>query len=447
MKTMSVRRILCLAVTTAALAPLVASCGAAQGAMGAASDVTGGAVGAKCPDLTKVESIMAFDFASNFKISAEAGAKLRAGTAAAVEIKGFADQIDADLKAACGGIAKDLGQTGEMKDGKQACDLAIKGIGAFKAKMGANAKVALVIKEPKCQASMNVMADCAGKCDAKVKPGSAKVECEPGKLSGKCDASCKGTCEVQGGAKCDGQCSGSCDAEIKGSCSGTCNGKCDGKDSKAACSGTCEGKCEGGSVKGECKGKCGGSCQMKAEAKCEGTCTGGCSAEFKEPKCTGEVKPPEMSADCKAHCDADMQAKAECTPAQVGLVITGAADAKAAADFKATMEKNLPLVLKIAIGMGERAAKMAANVSAVVDGIQGSVKEIAATSGDATKSAMIGGQITACLGETFKGAIGAAGSLKANVNVSVDVKASASASGSAGGSAGGKGTAEEASPQ
>src|SRR5205085_2554755 len=57
MKTVNVRRALCLAFTTAALTPLVASCGAAQGAMGAASDVTGGAVCAKCPDLTKVEAI------------------------------------------------------------------------------------------------------------------------------------------------------------------------------------------------------------------------------------------------------------------------------------------------------------------------------------------------------------------------------------------------------
>jgi hypothetical protein len=392
-------------------------------------------MGAKCPDLTKVDAIMSTDFAATFKISGEAGAKLRAGAAAAVELKEFAAQVDADLKAACGAIAKDLGQTGEAKDGKQACDLAIKGMGAAKAKLGAHAKISLVVKEPKCQASMNAYADCAGKCDVNVKPGSAKVECEPGKLSGKCDANCKGSCDVQGGAKCDGQCSGSCDAEVKGSCSGTCNGKCDGKDGKGACSGTCEGKCEGGTVKGECKGKCGGSCQLKAEAKCEGTCSGGCSAEFKEPKCTGEVKPPQMSADCKAHCDASVSAKAECTPAQVGLAITGAADAKAAADYKATIEKNFPLVLKVAIGMGERAGKAAANVQAVVEGIQGSVTEIAKTSGDATKATMIGGQITACLGETFKGALGAAGSLKANVNVSVDVKASASASGSAGGSA------------
>ena len=97
------------------LAPVVVSCAAAQGAMGAASDVTGGALGGKCPDLTKVEAILDFDFASNFKIDAAAAAKLKAGTAAAVEIKGFAAQVDADLKTACGGIAKDLGVAGEFK--------------------------------------------------------------------------------------------------------------------------------------------------------------------------------------------------------------------------------------------------------------------------------------------------------------------------------------------
>jgi hypothetical protein len=416
------------------LALLTSSCGAAQGAMGAASDVTGGAVGAKCPDLTKVESIMAFDFAQNFKIDAAAGAKLKAGTAAAVELKGFADQIDADLKLACGNIAKDLGQAGDAKDGKAACDLAIKGITDVKAKLGGNAKIALAIKEPKCQADMKAYADCAGNCDVKAKGPSAKVECEPGKLSGKCDASCSGTCDVQAGAKCEGTCSGSCDAEVKGSCSGKCDGKCDGKTSSgASCAGNCEGKCQGGTFKGECKGKCGGSCELKAEAKCEGTCTGKCSAEFKEPKCTGEVKPPEMSADCKAHCDTNVSAKMECTPAQVGLAITGAGDAQLAAKLQATVEKNFPLVIKVAIGMGERAAKVAANAQAVVEGIQGSIETIAKSSGDATKATMIGGQITACLGETFKGALSAAGSLKANVKVSVDVKASASAS--AGGSA------------
>jgi hypothetical protein len=427
---MNRKNVLGAALAFGMLVPVLASGCGGSGLGGLAGNVPG--VGGKCPDLSKPESILAFDFAGNFKLSAQAGAKLKAATAAAVELKGFADQIDADLRAGCGGIAKDLGAGSDFKDGKSACDAAIKGITDAKAKLGAGAKLSVVVKPPKCRADLNVYADCAGKCDASVSGGKVDVQCEPGKLSGKCDASCEGTCDVQAGAKCEGTCSGSCDAEIKGSCSGKCNGKCDGKDSKgAACAGTCEGKCEGGTVKAECKGKCGGECKLKASAKCEGTCTGKCTAEFKEPKCTGEVKPPQMSADCQAHCDANVQAKADCKPAQVGLTVTGAADAQMAAKLKATLEKNLPLVLKIAIGIDDRAATMATNGKAVFEGTMSSMTEIAGSGGG--QAALTVGQLTACLGDTFKGAISAAGSLQANVSVSVNV--SASASGSAGGGA------------
>jgi hypothetical protein len=424
------------AIAFGLLVPVLGTgCGALGAAGNLASNVPG--VGGKCPDLSKPEAILAFDFATNFKISATAGAKLKAATAAAVELKGFADQIDADLKAGCGGLAKDLGAGSDFKDGKSACEAAIKAIGDAKAKLGANVKISVVVKPPKCSADLAVYGDCAGKCDASVSGPSAKVECEPGKLSGKCDANCEGSCDVQAGAKCEGTCNGSCDAEIKGSCGGKCNGKCDGKDSKgASCAGTCEGKCEGGTVKAECKGKCGGDCQLKASAKCEGTCSGKCTTEMKAPKCTGEVTPPKMSADCKAHCDASVSGKMECTPASVGIAATGAADVKAFENFKAALEKNLPLVLKVAIGMGDRAGKIAANGKAVFEGTMSSMTEIAGSGGG--QAALTVGQLTACLGDTFKGAIGAAGSLQGNVSLSVNVSASASGSAGGGGSAGGK---------
>ncbi len=407
------------------------ACGAVSKLPGA-DNIPGGA--ASCPDTSSAEAIAKYDFVGGFKLTTENAAKLKAGLQSAVEIKAFADKVDADLKIGCGGLAKDLGAGGDFKSGQDACKAAAKAIGDFKAKMGGKASITLDVKPPACQASMNAMADCAGKCDANVKPGSAKVECEPGKLSGSCDAQCSGTCDMKAAAKCDGTCSGSCNAEMKGSCSGTCNGKCDGKDTKGSCSGTCEGKCEGGNVSGECKGQCGGSCKMNASAKCEGTCTGKCSAEFKEPKCTGEVKPPEMSADCKAKCNVDVQAKAECTPARVALRISGAADAKAAEQFKVAIEKNLPVVLKVAIGIGENGVKVAGQVTEVVGAMEGSVKGMVQGSG--TQAAMLGGKLAACVAAPFKGAIDASSNLKANINVSVEVKASASASGSAGGKAG-----------
>ena len=272
---------------------------------------------------------------------------------------------------------------------------------------------------------MDAYADCAGHCDATIKPGEAKVECEGGKLSGACDAQCSGECDLSASAKCDGQCSGTCDASMSGSCGGKCNGKCDGKPANGVeCSGKCEGKCDA-QVEGSCSGKCGGSCKMKAAAKCEGTCNGSCSVAFKAPKCNGEMKPPQMSADCKAKCDASVQAHASCTPAAVGVRIEGAADATASATYKTALEKNLPLVLKVAIGMGDRAEKMAGSVQTAVDDVQASVK------GALSANPMMGAKLTGCIAAPFKGAADAAGSLKANVKVSVDVKASASASGSA----------------
>ena len=412
-------------------APLITNCGQAGNLPGAPGLPPGLAAAADCPDVSTVEAVEQYDFVAGFKLDVADSAKLKAGTSAAVELKGFADKVDADLKTACGNLANDLGHKGsDFKNGEDACKAALKVMGEVKGRMGAKAKIAIDIKPPECQASMSAMADCAGKCDATVKPGEAKVECEPGHLSGTCDAQCSGTCDLKASAKCDGTCAGSCDAEMKGSCGGKCDGKCDGKPSKAECSGTCEGKCSA-HVDGTCKGQCGGSCKMSAAAKCDGQCTGKCTAEFKEPKCTGEMKPPQMSADCKAKCDAHVQAKAECTPASVGIRIEGAADAKAAEQYKAALEKNLPAVLKIAVGIGERGAHMAGNVTVVVEGLEGSVKGM--VKGDATTVATMGGKLAGCLSGTFKGALDAAASLKANVNVSVEVKASASASGSASG--------------
>lgn len=372
------------------------------------------------------------DFAAEFKIAADPAHKMKAGIAAAAELRAFAESIDADLREGCGGLAKDLGAGGSFADGKAACEAAIKAMNNVRAKMGASAHVTLSAQPPHCTASMEVMTDCAAECDATVKPGTVKAECEAGKLSGQCDAECSGSCDLSSaGAFCEGTCEGSCEASFKGTCGGECNGKCNGKDTKGACSGTCEGKCES-HANGECKGKCGGRCELKGKAKCTGTCNGSCSVQMKAPKCTGEVTPPKMSAECKAHCDAKMEGKVECHPASVAVRIEGAADAKVADNYRAALEKNLPIILKIAVGMAHRAEKAAGSVRAVVEGLQGSVEAVAKTSSDKTA----GAKLVACVASPFKGALDAAASVKANVKVSVDVKASASASGSASGKTG-----------
>ncbi len=391
------------------------------------TDVAGAAKAAgSCPDVSSISAIAKVDWAAEFGIDAAVGAKLKSGVMAAVSLDGFASKLDADLKAACGGLATDLGAGGDFANGKAACDAALAAMADIKGKLGAGFKVALDIQPPHCAASMDAMADCAAQCDAELEPGSVEVECEAGKLSGRCEAQCSGVCEMEAAASCTGTCNGSCSAKFEGTCGGACNGRCDGKKvNGAACEGTCKGSCDAG-ASGSCGGDCSGSCEMSAAAKCEGTCRGDCSVEMKAPKCEGEMKPPKASAECEAHCDAQVQAEVECTPPRIAVRIEGAGNAKLAAKYKAALENNLPAVLNIAIGMKDQALSVAADAKAVVDGVQATVGQLKA-------SPAIGARVTACVAAPFKAAFDAAASVKANVNVSVEVKASASAS--AGGSA------------
>ncbi len=407
--------------------PILMDCGKMPGGMPGVPNVPGAP--GNCPDMANADAVASFDWQKEFKLDAAASGKLKGGLSAAINLKALAGEIDGDLKTACGGLAKDLGATGDFADGKSACDAAIKVMGEVRAKLGANAKASLVVQPPHCTASMDAYADCAGHCDASVSGGKAEVKCEKGELSGTCDAKCEGKCELTAGGTCDGSCEGSCDAHFSGKCEGNCAGKCEGKDSKGECKGKCEGSCDAAG-KGECKGKCGGSCHLKASGKCEGQCTGKCSVEMKAPKCSGEVTPPKVSAECKASCDAKVNGKLECSPAKVALKIEGAADATLSAKYKGAIEKNLPTIIKIAISMKDRAASITGNVQSVVEGAQGAVKVAVSA------SPVTGAALTACVSAPFKGALDAAASIKANVNVSVDVKASASASGSASGKAG-----------
>jgi hypothetical protein len=427
MKRLTPKKMFASILVSALVAPFILNCGSVPKVPGAPA-----LPDTSCPDFSSPEAVEKVDFVASFKVQADAGAKLKAGVQSASEIQAFAAKVDSDLKDACGGLAKDLGATGDYKTGDEACNAAIKVMGDVKAKIGANAKIRLDFAPPRCDADMSVMSDCAAKCDASVTPGSAKVECEPGKLSGSCDAQCSGSCDLNASAKCDGTCEGSCDATFKGSCGGNCDGKCDGKASKGAvCNGTCDGKCDA-KAEGSCGGKCSGSCKLKASAKCDGTCTGSCSAEMKAPKCSGEVTPPKMSAECQAHCNAKVNANLTCKPAVVTLRIEGSADASASATYKAAIEKNLPGVLKIAEGMAKQADALADQVQSVVTNMQGSLEATAKTSSDP----IAGGKLVSCVTAPIKGAVDSAASVKANVKVSVDVKASASASGSAGGKAG-----------
>jgi hypothetical protein len=137
---------------------------------------------------------------------------------------------------------------------------------------------------------------------------------------------------------------------------------------------------------------------------------------MKAPKCSGEVQPPEMSGECKANCDAKVSGKLECTPAAVTVKIDGAADTAAAAKLKAALEKNLPALLKVTMGMKGKLEKVEGTVKSSLEGIK------AAAQGGGEAALKTAG----CFAASLKA------QADASVQINVSVKASASASAEAG---------------
>jgi len=379
-------------------------------------------------DLSDPSAIMSADFG----LEADVQGKLKGALAASANLKAMAGEIEAELSGACKNIAMDLGAAeGDVAAAddspgasvKAACGAAAKLIGEFKAK--ASGSISIEVGEPTCEASMDAMANCAAECDANIEPGSAQVSCEGGEISGKCSGECNGSCTVEAGAECSGECngtcSGKCEADFSGKCGGDCNGKCDGKDSSGKCEGNCEGSCSAsgeGSCGGKCEGTCSVGCKVEGQANCSGECSGECSVEMEAPKCSGEVKPPEMSAECQANCDAKLEAELKCTPPKVMVKIEGAADAEAAEKLVATLRANLPAFMAIAKGLPARVEKVTASVKATVEGIQAVVKG-AGTAGLA---------VMGCVA----GAIDAQAKAAASLNVSVSASASVSGEASSG---------------
>jgi hypothetical protein len=128
-----------------------------------------------------------------------------------------------------------------------------------------------------------------------------------------------------------------------------------------------------------------------------------------------------MTAECSAHCTAKAETKVQCTPGHVVVRLDGGVDAALQTKLRAALEKNLPIIVKVAQGTGERAKLLAGNVKVVVDGAQASV------SGSAGEP-VVRAQLLACVAAPFKGALEAAAHIPTNVSASVSVSVSVSAS-------------------
>lgn len=362
------------------LAATLLSCG------GAGLPGAGGALGAQCR--------------GGFGATAEAR-KLQAFVDAATSFASAADDIQGSLLASCRQMGEALGMesaqlSGEGAEGvRSVCAAVSERLRADLTQIrgAAGVNVEIRARPPRCEVSVDAYAQCAGSCEANVEPGSVEIQCEGGELRGGCSAECTGHCAV----------------EVSGECSGTCEGSCEGR---------CSATAEDGSCAGTCQGTCHGHCAVQASGRCEGECRGGCSVAFQEPRCTGHVQPPNVSADCRAACDARLDAQASCQPGEMTLVVTGELDENL--QQTATRAANA-----VRAGLGtiamlrRRLDRLARSGEAVVSSARGLP--------DAVGS--LGVQAGACAAATVSALTGAVGSVSVSVEVSVEVSGSASASG------------------
>ncbi len=381
-----------------------------------------GLPGTSCPDMHDAEAVASFDWEKGFSLDAKTAAAIRKSIPAAVEIGGFVKRVDDDLKDACSGFATDLGQKGTYKDAAEACKAAVTALDAARAKLGAKAKLSVQVDPPTCTVSMAPFVACAKSCGHL--EASAEVSCTGGQVYGQCSGECSGDCSLEAAASCDGTCTGRCDVAATASCKGTCEGKCDGQESHGACKGKCEGTCQADIKGGKCEGKCQGSCKLSGKAKCEGQCGGKCSVDMKAPRCSGSVKMPSLSPECMGECSLVAVLSSDCLKPVVRFSIKGAEDQAAASKLEAAVEKNLPALFAVAIGLKDKALGAVVSAKKVVEGGIAVSEEISKAAGGDPKKAATSGALVACIAGPYKDAIEGVAGIKGQIDLSINVKAS-----------------------
>ncbi|MEP7121117.1 MAG: hypothetical protein ABJE95_09415 [Byssovorax sp.] len=323
----------------------------------------GGLDGLACPELRGGA------LSASFTANAKANATLRAFVQASGDLSTLSARMEGEVGGACERMGHDLGlKTEEMGDGTAAkCNALNVRIDAI---LRAGGSVKATFTPPECHASAQAQADCSGVCSGHVDPGSVVANCDPGKLSGTCEGTCGGSCD--------------------GVCNGDCAGECAARDAKGQCAGQC---------KGTCHGKCNASCH----AKCEGT--------WKAPRCDAQVTGPSADVKCNASCKAHAEITAECTSPKINVVAS--ASVGDMAKLVATLEANLPILIRAELGYGKRIA------------------------GDIQTLVQVGGELPSIIGQAGAHAAAcvaasASAVVHAQASLSVSVQASASVSGKAG---------------
>jgi hypothetical protein len=117
-------------------------------------------------------------------------------------------------------------------------------------------------------------------------------------------------------------------------------------------------------------------------------CDGDCKAEFEPLRCTGGKLEGGCTVDakCDANCDASVSAKAECTPPEVNVTLSGETDVDAGLKLRAVLSANLGLVYAFQArlaGMAQLTATIGGNADVLVDIKAACIPVVAAAAVDA----------------------------------------------------------------
>jgi len=307
-----------------------------------------------------------------------------------------------DMGTTLGLTERDMAPRGEMLPVEAACSAVASKVRyeLSDLKVAAQLEVVVDAQPPVCEVSMEAYAQCTAECEVEIEPGQVELECTGGEIRGGCSATCSGYCALEARGQCTAQC--------EGTCSGECLGQCRAYGPNGECAGYCD---------GECRGTCQGSCVAQVDGQCRGECRGECSVEWERPRCTGQVRPPRASAECRAACDARLDARAECTPGYANVEVWGNVESNVEerlGRIRQALQAGLPSIraaqqkLVLMRRAGQEMARAGRGLPAAV--------------------ADVGVNAVSCVGQS----LAAVANASVDVSVSIDVSASVAASASAG---------------
>jgi hypothetical protein len=358
---------------------ILAACGGEFGGYGSGG-ATGGVLGnLACPEL------QGGAMNAQFEADAKANATIRAFVTASGDLAAVAARVEGEVGTACERMGRDLGVPPQQMAPRQNESRVAAACNAVSARMdailrsGVSAQIKASYTPPACQVDANAEASCKAQCNVNVDPGYVKAHCDPGHLYGRCEGTCSGRCD------------------------GTCNGQCQGE---------CQGQAGGTTAGGQCAGQCRGTCQ----GSCTADCHGNCNVDFKEPKCDVAMRGPSADARCDGSCRAHANLSAQCTEPRVN--VTSTVNAGEMPRLIATLQANLPALLKAEVAYGQR--------------IAGDMQVLVQTGSELPNAF---GQLTAHAGACIAAAASACVNAQASLRVSVQASASVSAKAGAHGGA------------